>query len=100
MKKTVWERLAIYVMAGIVNDVKAAASADVKVSIRDNKAKMKIAFTDGKYTEICFHVDEFGIVEHAYQDKASRIWQDMMSACFGEEYDCRLASLNKAEKSI
>lgn len=62
------------------------------VTIRDNKAKIKLAYEDGNYHEISMTVDEFGSSTHAYSDKTSAIWQDLLTARFGKGYDAELQS--------
>ena len=56
------------------------------VTIRDNKAKVKLAYEDGNYHEVNLNIDALGLSAHNYADQISKIWQELMVARFGKEY--------------
>ena len=57
------------------------------VSIRDNKAKVKLAYDDGVYHEMVIRLDEFGLEVHNYSDIVSKLLQERMIALYGQEYE-------------
>lgn len=69
---------------------------DVKVVIRDNVAKFKVAYEDGSYHEYEYHLDEFGRISQNYQDEISALFQGIMSKHYGKGYDKALVTKIKA----
>lgn len=73
---------------------KDVRSIMASVSIRDNKAKVKLAYEDGNYHELVMTIDAFGSSAHGYSDKISKIWQDLMAARFGKAYHAELKAVS------
>ena len=69
---------------------KSVRSIMASVTIRDNKAKIKLAYEDGNYHEVVMSMDAFGSSTHNYSDKVSKIWQDLKAARFGKNYHTEL----------
>lgn len=61
-------------------------SITASVSVRDNKAKVKLSYEDGNYHEMTLSLDIFGSSLGNYNDNISVIWQQLMAARFGEAY--------------
>ncbi len=77
-----------------ITEGRRAHSIMGSVTIRGNKAKLKLAYQDGNYHEIVLRIDEFGVSTHNYNDKISSIWQDVMKARFGAKYSNALKNFN------
>ena len=73
-----------------ISEKKQVRSIMASVTIRDNKAKIKLAYEDGNYHEISMTIDAFGSAAHNYSDNVSHIWQDVMGARFGKDYNTEL----------
>ena len=85
-----WTKFARDVLVACLPVLRGTKITGYRVKIRDNKAKVLICWKDEAYHEKEFHLDEFGRVSKNYQDIVSNIWQNVMSARFGEEYDNEL----------
>ena len=80
-----WKYFIEDLILGIAGN-KVVRSIMATVTIRDNNAKVKIAYCDDVHHEICFRLDEFGTKINNGNDSISVKWQQLMSARFGEEY--------------
>ena len=71
---------------------------DVKVVVRENKAKFKVNFQDSTYHEHEYHLDIFGRASRNYQDVVSQLFQDVMEFHYHGDYksalDAKLAEIN------
>ena len=81
-----------------ISGAKRVRSIMSTVTLRNNKAKIKLAYEDSNYHEVVLNLDCFGLSAHNYTDKISKIWQEIMQARFGKEYSQELEA-NVAEAS-
>ncbi|MBQ9795713.1 MAG: hypothetical protein IJW36_01950 [Clostridia bacterium] len=72
---------------------KSVRSVMATVTIRDNNAKIKIAYCDDNYHEVCIRLDEFGTKLSNKNDAISKTWQQFMLARFGKKYLKALAEM-------
>jgi len=85
-----WTKFSRDVLVSCLPILKGTKITGFRVKIRDNKAKVLICWKDDAYHEYEFHLNEFGRASQNYQDIVSNIWQNLMSARFGEEYNNEL----------
>ena len=64
---------------------KAVRNAMSSVVIRDNKAKVQLAYLSDNYHEMCIRLDEYGSL-HDRESEISKSWQMIMNDRFGYEY--------------
>ena len=69
---------------------RAIHTAMASVSVRDNNAKVKLAYVSENYHEMCIRLDEFGS-KHDRDSLISRDWQFVMAEHFGHSYAEALA---------
>ena len=100
ISKQEWIDLAHHVILAKGERIKVLELKDVKVVVRENRAKFDVSFQDSDYHEHKYHLDAFGRVSRNYQDIVSQLFQDVMGVHYGEEYKTalneKLAEINKA----
>ena len=86
-----WSDMAHTIVLAKGQRVKELELTGFKVVIRDNKAKFQVFFQDGTYHEHAYHLDVFGRASRNYKDIVSELFQDVMTAYYGQEYQTALA---------
>ena len=64
---------------------RSVRTAMSSVVIRDNQAKVKLAYLNDNYHEMCIRLDEYGSL-HDRESEISKSWQMIMNDHFGIEY--------------
>ena len=84
--KEEWTKFARDVLIARLPVLKGTRMTGFRVKIRDNIARVRIAWEDEAWHEKEYRLNEFGRPTRNYQDIVSNIWQNLMSARFGQEY--------------
>lgn len=79
INKKMWECLISEVVIMDCSNLDDVSSAQAKVSIRDNLAKMKIAYYDGINHELRYFLSPTEI-EGEYKEELSKTWSDIVSS--------------------
>ena len=96
LSKSEWQFFLEGIIIGEAG-TKAVHTAMANVSIRDNNAKVKLAFVSDNYHEMCVRLDEYGST-HSRDCDISKSWQLVMSSHFGCNYAKSLSdAISKAE---
>ncbi len=94
-----WTHFMFDVLLSKLENIEGVKTPSIKLSIRDNVAKVMISWLelDESYHEFTFHLDEFGRKSENYQDLISNIWQNIMTEHYHEAY---IQELNKTLSEV
>ncbi len=98
VSKKDWDKFIKSVLLARVENVKSLKIFPTFITIRDNRAKVKMSWEDNNYHEFTFHINEFGRESKNYQDIVSEIWQNIMADYYFEEYVDELNSQLKSKE--